>query len=490
MLLRSVLPPMRVVFLQLSPEPPPLPPPTPLIPPPLPPAPEGGYLPPLPLPQPPTAPLANTTTDTAASALSAGPGGGGQTGVIIALGVALFVVAAIVLCGGLRRRVTSGGPRRAKTGVGGAAGMGAPDAPLPLALRGRIGDSGAFEISGATSPSSPGALVLPSGSVGGKILTSARDDSSYRDNFASYNMFHSLGNSLAGSLGMRPLMARSLKRGGATAEDASSTRPAVQLGALPARRASGTHQIVPWGEVGVLERLGKGAFGEVYECEYAHTKCALKKLHAPPAEGDAAPTAGGDGRAAGGGDGGAAGSGRLTVLLETLRAEFEVMLQLRHPHVVQLIAFASDHVSNYGILMELMEANLNDILHNDMCALRSAPASPARPPPSFLRAGVASSRRGEAIVNRACPLACTPPLPLHATRMLVLWWQVHRVQLMGGLLAHRRSGCVQGDGLPPPTRCAPLRHQGACARPPMHTSHRPSLSIPPLTLTDPHPLPN
>ena len=46
-----------------------------------------------------------------------------------------------------------------------------------------------------------------------------------------------------------------------------------------------------------------------------------------------------------------------------LKAEFDVMLQLRHPHVLQMIGFASDGVSNCGLLMELMEANLNDVLY-------------------------------------------------------------------------------------------------------------------------------
>jgi hypothetical protein len=39
------------------------------------------------------------------------------------------------------------------------------------------------------------------------------------------------------------------------------------------------------------------------------------------------------------------------------------MLQLRHPHVLQMIGFASDGAANSGILMELMEANLSDVLY-------------------------------------------------------------------------------------------------------------------------------
>ena len=92
---------------------------------------------------------------------------------------------------------------------------------------------------------------------------------------------------------------------------------------------------MPWSEVALKEALGDGAFGEVFAVEYAHTKCALKKLHNQTSQDLAAPSA----------------------LLESLKSEFDVMMQLRHPHVLQMIGFASDGLSNYGILMELMEAN-------------------------------------------------------------------------------------------------------------------------------------
>lgn len=56
----------------------------------------------------------------------------------------------------------------------------------------------------------------------------------------------------------------------------------------------------------------------------------------------------------------------MAILTEGLRAEFEVMLLLRHPHVLQLIGLASDGDCNHGILMELMEASMNDVLHNPL----------------------------------------------------------------------------------------------------------------------------
>ena len=93
--------------------------------------------------------------------------------------------------------------------------------------------------------------------------------------------------------------------------------------------------MVPWEELALREKLGEGAFGEVTVAEYGRTACAIKRL--PEGE-----------------------SGRM--LAEHLRAEFDVMMQLRHPHIVQMIGFASDGGANCGILMELMEASLAQVL--------------------------------------------------------------------------------------------------------------------------------
>ena len=190
----------------------------------------------------------------------------------------------------------------------------------------------------------------------------------------NYDIFKSLGavQSLSATYGVRPLQAQNLPppaaapaagcsslvrtftgragAGGASPAAESTTEMAgSRVGAGASCRSSdrggrsttlgGTSaydtKAVPWSEIKTKDKLGEGAFGEVYAVEYAHTRCALKKLHA--------------------------GSGTL---VDNLKAECDVMMQLRHPHVLQLIGFASDGEAAHGILMELMEANLNDILYN------------------------------------------------------------------------------------------------------------------------------
>jgi len=106
-----------------------------------------------------------------------------------------------------------------------------------------------------------------------------------------------------------------------------------------ARASASESRVVPWAEVHRHEKLGEGAFGEVFAAEYARTRCALKQLSHP------------------------AGGTDMGLRVEHLKAEFDMMLMLRHPHVLQMIGFASDGVEHCGILMELMEANLNDILY-------------------------------------------------------------------------------------------------------------------------------
>jgi hypothetical protein len=76
-------------------------------------------------------------------------------------------------------------------------------------------------------------------------------------------------------------------------------------------------KVVPMSEVTLCEVIGRGAFGAVHAAEYSHTRCALKRLRAE------------DG--AGGQQGASAGG-----LIEGLKAEFDVMLLLRHPHVLQV----------------------------------------------------------------------------------------------------------------------------------------------------------
>jgi serine/threonine protein kinase len=85
------------------------------------------------------------------------------------------------------------------------------------------------------------------------------------------------------------------------------------------------------------DQLGTGAFGVVYKCTFQATKCAIKKLHAKDESSEA--------------------------LAKSLMDEFHVMSQLRHPNVLLTLGIAVDAVEGTkGIVMELMEASLADVL--------------------------------------------------------------------------------------------------------------------------------
>ena len=99
--------------------------------------------------------------------------------------------------------------------------------------------------------------------------------------------------------------------------------------------ASAVSKVVGWGEIELRDKLGEGAFGEVFAADYGHTRCAIKRLAVQA----------------------------TAEMAENLKSEFDLMMQLRHPYVLQMIAFCSDGDQNCGILMELMEANLNDVMN-------------------------------------------------------------------------------------------------------------------------------
>ena len=90
-------------------------------------------------------------------------------------------------------------------------------------------------------------------------------------------------------------------------------------------------------EITYGDQLGTGAFGVVYKCTFQATKCAIKKLHAKDES--------------------------SKVLAKALMDEFHVMSQLRHPNVLLTLGIAEDAVEGTkGIVMELMEASLADVL--------------------------------------------------------------------------------------------------------------------------------
>ena len=94
---------------------------------------------------------------------------------------------------------------------------------------------------------------------------------------------------------------------------------------------------IPMRQISYGDQLGTGAFGVVYKCTFQATKCAIKKLHAKDAKSE--------------------------FLAKALMDEFHVMSQLRHPNVLLTLGIAEDAVEGTkGIVMELMEASLADVL--------------------------------------------------------------------------------------------------------------------------------
>jgi serine/threonine protein kinase len=94
---------------------------------------------------------------------------------------------------------------------------------------------------------------------------------------------------------------------------------------------------IPMSEIAYYDQLGSGAFGVVYKCTFQGTTCAIKKLHAKDASSDA--------------------------LAKALMDEFHVMSTLHHPNVLLTLGIAEDAADGTkGIVMELMEASLTDVL--------------------------------------------------------------------------------------------------------------------------------
>ena len=94
---------------------------------------------------------------------------------------------------------------------------------------------------------------------------------------------------------------------------------------------------IPMNQIAYGDELGAGAFGVVYKCTFQATKCAIKKLHEKEEKSEH--------------------------LAKALMDEFHVMSALRHPNVLLTLGIAEDAVGgSKGIVMELMEASLADVL--------------------------------------------------------------------------------------------------------------------------------
>ena len=96
-------------------------------------------------------------------------------------------------------------------------------------------------------------------------------------------------------------------------------------------------QPIPWKDLKILEKLGEGTFGTVHACSFKATPCAVKQLR-EDRESSAA-------------------------LLADMLQEHDTMMGLRHPNVVLMLGIATDNVQRVGIVLELLEISLLELLH-------------------------------------------------------------------------------------------------------------------------------
>ena len=94
---------------------------------------------------------------------------------------------------------------------------------------------------------------------------------------------------------------------------------------------------IPWNDLEILEKLGEGTFGTVHACSFKATPCAVKQLREDK-------------------------ESSVQLLADMLR-EHDAMMGLRHPNVVLMLGIATDHVRRVGIVLELLEISLLELLH-------------------------------------------------------------------------------------------------------------------------------
>mmetsp|Transcript_38434 Transcript_38434/g.125009 ORF Transcript_38434/g.125009 Transcript_38434/m.125009 type:complete len:352 (+) Transcript_38434:379-1434(+) len=108
-------------------------------------------------------------------------------------------------------------------------------------------------------------------------------------------------------------------------------------------------ELIPWHQCELLDRLGSGASGDVYRAEYASTDVACKVLRRKRAID--------------------------TREMQQLVEECRLALKLRHPNVLLTLGLVSDGKSNHGILTEMMDLTLDELIEGQ--------STPAGRPPSW-----------------------------------------------------------------------------------------------------------
>ena len=121
----------------------------------------------------------------------------------------------------------------------------------------------------------------------------------------------------------------------------ATLRGAAKIAALndmveQARRASKL-KLISWNELEMTEKLGEGTFGTVHACSFKATPSAVKQLREDKES--------------------------SVQLLAGMLREHDAMMSLRHPNVVFMLGIATDHVQRVGIVLELLEISLLELLH-------------------------------------------------------------------------------------------------------------------------------
>jgi serine/threonine protein kinase len=94
---------------------------------------------------------------------------------------------------------------------------------------------------------------------------------------------------------------------------------------------------IPWNDLEMIAKLGEGTFGTVHACSFKATPCAVKQLREDKES--------------------------SVQLLADMLQEHDTMMGLRHPNVVLMLGIATDHVRSVGIVLELLEMSLLELLH-------------------------------------------------------------------------------------------------------------------------------
>ena len=118
---------------------------------------------------------------------------------------------------------------------------------------------------------------------------------------------------------------------------------------------------VEWGDVTILEKIGSGAFGDIWKCRWRGTLVAAKMLklsgsdNAPPAT----PTRATPTRAEGAFEAAACDPERMAALAD-LKQEIGLLGQLRHPNICLLLGFSLAN-GREVMISELMKCSLYDV---------------------------------------------------------------------------------------------------------------------------------